>query len=236
MLQHKVLKRAGWMLLVIGLLTMMVFPSAAQDSGTSTNTITVTGTGKATAAPDMATLEIGVEFPNTDISAAYGEVNTTIERIIEAIVALGVAREDIRTTGVNIYSEGVPTPEGQMENRFRVGNRVNVTVRDLTLIEDVIDAAVSNGANMIFGLQFGISDTAALESEARTMALDDARERAGQIASNVGVELGDIVNVVEISSGGFPVFDGGFGGAASVVEPGQLTVNMQIQVTFQMNR
>jgi len=240
MLQHKVFKRASWLLLVIGLLTLMVFPSAAQDTGNTgtMNTITVTGTGKAAAAPDMATLEIGVEFPNTDIAAAYGDVNTSIERIIEAIVALGVAREDIRTTGVNIYSEGVPTPEGQMENRFRVGNRVNVTVRDLSLIESVIDTAVSNGANMIFGLQFGISDPSAIESEARTMALDDARERAGQIASNIGVELGDIVTVVETSAGGFPVFDGGFGGApmSAAIEPGQLTVNLQVQVTFQMNR
>jgi hypothetical protein len=39
-----------------------------------------------------------------------------------------------------------------------------------------------------------------------------------------------------MSGGFYPMFDGGFGGAGSVVEPGQLTVNMQMQVTFQMNR
>jgi uncharacterized protein YggE len=236
MLQHKMLKRAGLLLLVISLLAMAIFPAAAQDADITMNTITVIGNGKATAAPDMATIEIGVEFPNTDVAAAYSEVNTTIERIIEAIVALGVAREDIRTTGVNIYSEGIPTPEGQMENRFRVGNRVQVTVRDLSLIESVIDTAVTSGANNIFGLQFGISDPSALEADARVLALDNARERAGQIAENIEVELGDIVSVVEMNTGAYPMFDGGFGGAASVVEPGQLTVNMQVQVTFQMNR
>jgi uncharacterized protein len=236
MFQNKVLKRASWMLLMLGLLAVLVFPAFAQDTAAIPNTITVTGIGKATAAPDMATIEIGVEFPNTDIAAAYNEVNTTIERIVEALVGLGVAREDIRTTGVNIYSEGMPGPDGQIENRYRVGNRVNVTVRDLTLIENVIDTAVTSGANMIFGLQFGISDTAALDADARVVALDDARERAGQIATNIGVELGNIVNVVEMSSGGYPMFDGGYGGAANMVEPGQLTVNMQLQVTFEMNR
>ena len=201
MLQHKILKRASLLLLVIGLLALAIFPAAAQDADITMNTITVIGNGKATAAPDMATIEIGVEFPNTDVAAAYSEVNTTIERIIEAIVALGVAREDIRTTGVNIYSEGIPTPEGQMENRFRVGNRVQVTVRDLSLIESVIDTAVTSGANNIFGLQFGISDPSALEADARVMALDNARERAGQIATNIEVELGDIVSVVEMNTG-----------------------------------
>ena len=81
-----------------------------------------------------------------------------------------------------------------------------------------------------------VPDPSALEADARVMALDNARERAGQIAENIEVELGDIVSVVEMNTGAYPMFDGGFGGAASVVEPGQLTVNMQVQVTFQMNR
>jgi uncharacterized protein len=236
MLQVKNFKRAGSILLLIGLLAMVVLPAVAQTTTTPNNTITVTGNGRATAAPDMATIEIGVEFPNTDVATAYSEVNDTIERIIEAMVAAGVAREDIRTTGINIYSEGIPSPDGQqMENRYRVGNRVQVVVRDLSLIETVIDTAVTSGANMIFGLQFGISDMSAVEAQARTEALDDARARATQIAENIGVELGDIVGVVEMSGGFYPMFDYG-GGGQSVVEPGQLTVNMQMQVTFQMNR
>jgi uncharacterized protein YggE len=234
MFQMKVFKRASWFLTIIGLLALLVFPAAAQE--TQVNTITVTGTGAAMARPDMATVEIGVEVPNTDIAAAYSEVNTRIEGIISALVELGIAREDIRTTGINIYSEGIPSPDGQIENRYRIGNRVNVTVRDLSLIESVIDTAVNSGANTIFGLQFGISDRSAVEAEARAAALDDTRERAGQIAQNIGVELGDIVSVVENAGGYFPAFDGFGGGGASVVEPGQLNVNLSMQVTFAMNR
>lgn len=234
MLKSINLAHAGLVLLVA---LLLVAPAVAQETGTAQNTITVTGTGKATASPDIATVDIGVEVPSTDIATAYSQVNSTIESIVEALVTLGVAREDIRTSGINIYSEPIMGPEGQSGYQYRVGNRVNVTVRDLALIENVMDTAVNSGANVIFGLQFGISDTAALENEARTKALDDARARAGHIAENIGVGLGDVVTVVEMSSGGFPpVYDGGFGGGAAVVEPGQLSVSLSIQVTFAMSR
>lgn len=237
MLHQTFIKRASVLLIVGAMLALLVFPAAAQNFGE--NTITVTGNGSATARPDMATIEIGVEVPNTDIAAAYSEVNQNIEMIVEALVELGVAREDIRTTGLNIYSEGGYGMEGQVENRYRVGNRVSVIVRDLALIESVIDTAVNSGANQVFGLQFGISDTKALETEARAEALDDARSRAGEIASNIGVELGDITMVVENYGGGYmPLYNGGFGGGGDMasVEPGQLTVNLTLQVSFQMNR
>ncbi|MEM9954287.1 MAG: SIMPL domain-containing protein [Chloroflexota bacterium] len=220
---------------------LVMIPSTFAQEETTPMTITVTGMGSASAEPDMATIEIGVEIPNVDIAVAYSEVNDTIGTIIEALNELDIAREDIRTTGLNIFSEGGGF-EAQAQNRFRVMNRLNVTVRDLDMIESVIDTAVSNGANTIFGLQFGISEPSALQSDARANALDDARTRAGEIADNIGVTLGDVVSVTELQGGGFPfpVSDmamGNFGGAESaVVEPGTIGVQIQVEVTFNFSR
>ena len=221
-------------------LSIMIVPTAlAQDSDPAQNTITVTGIGITYGQPDIARIEIGVEIPDEDLTRAYTQVNTSIENIINALLELGIAREDIRTSGINIYSENYGMmPDGNVQNRYRAMNRVVVTVRDLSMIEQVIDTSVASGANSIFGLQFNISDTAALEAEARAKALEDARVRAGQIAGNIGATLGEVTGVSEFQNAGFP---GNFadmaigGGGAAVIEPGRYSVSISLQVTFAFN-
>lgn len=191
--------------IVIGMVLLAIVPATlAQSSSPAENTITVTGVGVAYGQPDIARIEIGVEISDEDLTSAYSQVNTSIENIITALLELGIEREDIRTSGINIYSENYGMmPDGNMQNRFRAMNRVVVTVRDLSMIEQVVDTSVASGANSIFGLQFNISDTAALEAEARTQALEDARERAEQIAGNIGATLGDVIAVTESQNMGF---------------------------------
>jgi hypothetical protein len=228
------------LMLVIISSTAVIMPVLAQEPASMNNTITVVGTGTATAQPDQAVLDIGVEFPDMDVAAAYTQVNSTLSTIVEALVALGVAREDIQTSGINIYSEPYGEMNGVMQNRFRASNRLTVIVRDLQLIEEVIDSAVASGANSIYGLQLGISDTQALESQARTAALENARARAEEIAGNIGVTLGDVVTVVEYS-GAAPMpalyAERAYGGGGGTVfEPGQMSVSLSVQVSFSFNR
>jgi hypothetical protein len=227
--------------ILLASLSLMIVPTSfAQNANSAANTITVTGIGTAYAQPDIATIQIGVEMPDDNVAIAYSQVNMTIETIINGLLELGIEREDIRTAGINIYSENFGMgPDGAVQNRFRASNQVNVTVRDLSMIEQVIDTAVASGANAIYGLQFAISDTSALESEARTQALENARERAGQIASNIAVTLGDVVSVTEFQGGGFPgnfaeMALGGGGGAA--IEPGRYSVSLSLEVSFSFSR
>lgn len=223
--------------ILLVVLSLIIVPMAmAQDSSPAANTITVTGVGISYAQPDMATIEIGVEIPDEDLAKAYSQVNTTIENIINALVQLGIAREDIRTSGINIYSENYGMmPDGNAQNRYRASNRVVVTVRDLSTIESVIDTSVASGANSIYGLQFGISDTSALEAQARTMAMNDARVRAGQIADNINATLGDVTAVTEFQNGSSPInfANKGLGaGGGAVIEPGRFSVSIALEVTF----
>jgi uncharacterized protein len=228
---------------------LFILPAAAQETpgdGYPQNTITVTGSGSAFGSPDVANVEIGVERFNQDVAVAFSQANEAIEAVIAALVAVGVEREDIRTTGLYIYQERGPMPmidsaDEQPPSRYTVSNQLRVTVRDIDLVADVINAAVEAGANNIYGLNFGIDDTTALETEARAEAIANANERAGQWAELIGAELGEVVVVSEALGAGFPngaMLDRmatGLGGGA-VVEPGQLSVSIQVQVTYRINR
>ena len=230
-------------LLIAIVVLCVAFPlnAASAQETYPLDTITVIGTGSASGSPDIANIQIGVETINSDISEAFSEANTTIEEVISAMTEAGVDREDIRTSGLNIFSQQ-PPGESNQPVEYRVTNQVHVTVRDLSNVEEVINAAVEAGANNIFGFNLAIEDRASLESEARSAAVEDARQRAEEMANLLDVELGGVLVANEGGAeGGSPFIAqseafgmGGSGGA--VVETGQLTVNMQVQLTYQIIR
>lgn len=223
-------------------IAMVIVLTALVAGGTMAQerrTITVTGEGAAFGNPDMATVEIGVTAANASIGEAYSEVNANIENVINALVAQGVARDDIRTVDFNIYTDERQgeTPD-DIQRLFRVSNRLSVTVRDVDNIESVIDAAINAGANNIFGLNFTIQDTATLESEARIKAFEHARLRAEEIASAVGVTVGQVVSVTE-NANNFPspVADAvrsQMGGGGAVIEQGSLSISVSVSVTYEI--
>lgn len=237
------------LLLVLVALAALAAPLAAQEaapmpSDFPTNTITVTGMGTVLGRPDIANLELGVEISGPDVAATFTEVNTTIDAVIAAVVAAGVAAEDIQTTGLDIFTEGMFGPmDGQtaQERTYRVSNRIRVTVRDIAAVGAVVNAAVSAGANSLFGLTFGIDDRATLESQARAAAMEDARARATELAALAGGTLGEVI-IIDDGTGDY--FTGyaamsnraeGLGGGASI-EPGSLSVSASLRVTFRLLR
>ena len=237
------------------LIALLAVPLMAQDGGAVTypaNTITVTGSGSASGTPDIANLVIGVEIFNSDLAVAFDEANSRIDAIIAAVVEAGVNREDIRTMGLNVFIDrsfgpmaispmesGMAQESPEQQQNYVVSNQLNLTVRDISKVADVINAGVEAGANNLFGLDFRIDDTAALESEARVEAMADARARAEHLAEIAGVTLGDAIVITEGGFGGFGPFPNvmnqdmaaGFGGGASV-EPGRLSVSMAVTVTY----
>ena len=156
-----------------------------------------------------------------------------------ALEAAGIAAEDIQTTNYSLYAEqiyGDNGPEGIAG--YRVSNQVNVKIRDISVVGDVLAAVTEAGANAIYGVNFSVADPAALEAEARAAAMEDAAKRAQSLAELGGVTLGDIVVISEIV--GQPVMPYGGNGfameqAASAVpgiSPGQLSYQVQVQVTY----
>ena len=246
-MKTRTLKIASIVAVVIATMMFTVMPAAAQEG--APNTITVTGNGTALGAPDIANITIGVEVFNPDLNAAFTESNTRIDAIINAVLEAGVAREDVRTSNLNIFldrfggpapmpvdpaSSGMAQPEPQAT--FTVANQVRITVRDVDNVANVINAAVAAGANNIFGLDYSIQDRDALESEARAAAVADARARAEELAELTGVTIGDVVSIREVGSGIGPMRD--FAEASmqadggAVLEPGTLAISSTVTITY----
>ena len=231
--------------LVAGLLAAATGSAAAQDN--PANTLTVTGVGTASGAPDVAILELGVQTINSDVVTAFNEASSRLDAVRDALLGQGIAAEDLQTLGLSLYQETPYDPQTGMPGErviYRVSNMLRVTIRDVDKAGDIISAGVNAGANTINGLNFSLSDPAALQAQAREKAVADARARAEQLAALTGVTLGAPVVVVEGEAGtptsflypqfAYPQFAAfvGMGGGGAPVETGQLSVTVQVRVTY----
>ncbi|MFC3085668.1 SIMPL domain-containing protein [Tabrizicola soli] len=168
--------------------------------------INVTGTGTVEAAPDVATLSIGVTTQGETAVAALAANSAAMEAVMARLAAAGVEARDMQTSNLSVnpnwtgYDSGTPTISG-----YVAANLLTVTIRDLAGLGPVLDAAVQDGANTLNGLSFGFADPEPLLDEARKEAVADARARAELLAAAAGVKLGRILSISEGAPEGGPV-------------------------------
>ena len=215
-------------------------PAQASD-GSPARSLTVVGSGSASAVPDRATAQIGVDTQAASPEDATRENDERMKAVIDALKAAGIDEQDIQTAYYNLYAgqKYVPeTGEPTGEFTYRVGNSLSVKIHDLTRVGAILSEAVKAGANNISGVYFSIEDTAALEAAAREKAVADAKARAQSLAQLSGLDLGEVVVVSEVISGGIaPIYYdranvGQGGGGDAPIQPGQLEVSMQVQMSF----
>jgi uncharacterized protein YggE len=218
----------------------------SQDTGVP-RTLTVTGYGTAYGAPDVVQVGLGVDASDADILAAMNDVTNRMNAVMQALEASGVDVKDIRTDSFSVYQDykyGQPAADPMQQQDaqpfYRVSTTVSVTVRQTDKIADLLAAAVNAGANVVNYIQFNIEDRTALESQARTLAVADARARAEELAGLMGLTVGEALQVTEGGSMNMPYYSmggGGGGGGYAVAAPppisqGTLSVDMSVTVTF----
>jgi uncharacterized protein YggE len=170
-----------------------------------------------------------------------------MESILQALLAAGIAEEDIQTTNFSIQLDRSSEPrtlvaesaQEQPEPQYRVHNMVNVTVRDLDAVSQVLDDVIQAGANNIWGVSFSLEDTTQAEADARADAVANAAARAGALAELADVELGPVMSVTEVVGGATPMRGGVVQEAAvgaGPISPGELEISYQVQVSYFIQR
>lgn len=213
------------------------------------NSISVSGTGDAYGAPDIAYVQLGIDVTAGDVGEAITQAGTVMNSVQAAVKGQGVEDKDMQTINFNVYPEDIydkDTGQPTGQRRYHVQNFLNVKVRDISKVGPIIDAGLGAGATNISGLTFGVEDTTKLESDARTKAIADAKQRAQQLADGLGVKLGAPIIVSEgfVSAPPmpYPAFavkaaDGaGAGGEAAPISPGQMQVTVQVNITFALEK
>jgi uncharacterized protein YggE len=164
----------------------------------ATGSIVVSGTGRVAVQPDVADLRLGVTVARPSVETARAEAGRTMDAILTAVQAAGVARRDVNTAMLSVqprydYRDG----QAPQLTGYEIANIVEVTVRDLAQLGSVVDGALAAGATSMDGLAFRVSDPALPERQARISAMAEARARADVLAEAAGLSIEGVTDIVE---------------------------------------
>ena len=235
--------------------TITVATNFGRPGAPATDTITVRGDGMATMAPDVARITFTVQNRATTVAEAQQKTNMQANGALEFVEGQDVEEKDVRTLYYNIspqYSYPNPCPAGSICPEYigtprivgyEVSETIQVTVRDLAKVGDLLAGLGEHGVQNISGPDFGLDDSTAGYTAARADAIEKAKAQAKLLADQLGVRLGKVVNFSE-SSGGYPYpMAYGMGGAADVRETkvvapnlptGENTYSVSVSVTYEI--
>lgn len=160
--------------------------------------IVVSGTGRVPVQPDVADLRLGVSVSRSTVDEARRDAASTMGAILAAVEAAGVPKKDIRTSLLSVqprydYRDGKPP---QLSG-YELANVVEVTVRDLARLGEVVDGSLKAGATSMDSLTFRLADPAPAEREARILAMAEARSHADVLAEAAGLSITGVSSVAE---------------------------------------
>lgn len=242
------------LVVVIAGVGSIIFVKQVNDIGYHSgdnNQITVSGVGQMYVTPDLALENFSVKTEGITVKEVMQENSQNMNEVIKAVTNSGVLEKDIKTTNFNLYpryewtneGEMIPSPSGQ---RVLVGydmtQTLQVKIRDLEIIGEIIDAATQAGANQVGDLVFTIENPEIVKGQARLQAIDQAQEEAESLAKQLGVRLGRLMSVDFGTTTPQPIrvmtekaMAGGSLISAPQIEAGESLVKVTANLTYRIN-
>lgn len=244
---------------------LLVTIQQKRDTAPTTNQVSFTGEGKIASKPDVALADFSIVTTGATSKATQDANSTRSKKVYDFLKKQGVDDKDIKTTYYNIapqYSYGVrmmtdsmpssiiqpmppvPAPGGDTTKitGYQVTQGYEVKIRDLDKASAVIDGLVSAGANQVSNVRFDFDDRDKVMAEARAKAIADAKSKAHQLESQIGIHLGKIINYYDNTLGYPYMYDklsaSGMGGGGTssgpVLNPGENELTVSVTITYQI--
>lgn len=229
---------------ILPILCLAVFlpvaaPALAQEQAVAT--ITVTGEGHAQAAPDLATVSLGVTTQGKTAGEAMAANSAALSGVVARLKATGIAERDLQTSNLSLnpnwqQNDGTQAP---VITGYVATNVLTVRVRALETLGTVLDAAITDGANTLNGISFGVDDPEPALDKARVDAVTAARARAQLLVEAAGAKLGRIVSISEnggyVPPGPMPMYRMEADVASAVpVEGGEVGMTASVTMVFEI--
>lgn len=186
------------------------------NTATTANTVSFSGEGKVLAKPDIAVISLSIVTQALTSKEAQDNNSAKSKAVVNFLKKQDVAEKDIKTTGYNIYPQYTyPRPQsgasylmpidgGPKISGYQVVESLEVKMRDLTKVSQILDGVVAAGANQVGQLTYQIDNPEKIKDEARAKAIADAKSKAKSLESQIGIKLGKIVNFSE-GFNGYPI-------------------------------
>lgn len=201
--------------------------------------VSVTGESTVKIIPDQVTIRMSVENTGDDPVALKTLNDKAVNEVLSFIRQNGIESKDVQTQHVTLnkrYDYNTKTYS------YQATQTIMVLLKDLKKYDGLISGLMTKGINRIDGISFGTSKLEELKSEARKLAVSNAKVKAMEYAGVLNQTVGKAIQINEQGSYNPPMplyradamaysIDGG----DETLAIGEMEVKATIQVVFELN-
>ncbi|MFV8337113.1 SIMPL domain-containing protein [Flavobacterium sp. RSP29] len=163
--------------------------------------INVSGEGKVKVIPDQATIAVTVETKGNNAKDIKKQNDEKIEAVLKFIKKMNLAPADYKTQRVSL------NPQYDYEKKkhsYNATQTIEILLRDLSNYDELMEGLVDQGINRIDAVTFQSSKLAQYQSEARKVAMKDAKLKAEDYVSVLGQKVGRAMTISDNSQTYYP--------------------------------
>lgn len=160
--------------------------------------INVSGEGKVKTEPDQASITISVQTKGSDAKDVKKENDKKMDAVLKMIKKANIAKEDFQTQRVALNPN---YDYEKKKNYFLATQTVQILLKDLSKYDELMEGTVDAGINQINNVEFKSSKLLQLQSDARKLAINDAKAKAEDFVSVLGQKVGKAITISDNSSG-----------------------------------
>lgn len=222
--------------IVVLFTTLAIVPAFCQSWNQDKPLISVSGSADVKVVPDEIDLNVGVETRDVNLQAAKKQNDDSIAAALNFLKQNDVAGKNIKTDYISIepvYPDGDGTYVNSSGERvinsdkveraakpvfYNVRKSISIKLTDVSHFDYILSGLVTNGVNVVRGIDFRTSELRKYRDNARVMAVKAAKEKADAMAATLGVKAGKPFSISENDWGGWTSWSGEgwgqvFGGA-----------------------
>ena len=163
--------------------------------------ISVSGEGKIKAIPDQVFISIAVETKGTNATDVKKQNDTTIEKVLQFITKFKVPKSDVQTKSVSL------NPQYDYEKKKRNYNAtqtIEILLKNISQYDALMEGLVDAGINRINLVEFKTSKLTEYQSEARKLAMKEAKSKAEDYVSVLGQKVGKAITITDNTQNYYP--------------------------------
>lgn len=204
-----------------------------------TPAIQVTGEGSYAVVPDTYSVTFVLEEKGELVSKLNTRMSADMENLLKFLLSNGIEEKYVQSMQVNLNPYYEQSPEGRKQSGFVLSREVRITDKHINNYDRIIDGALSRGVDRIQSFQFIASEQENAYQKALINAVKDAKLRAKLLADELGVSVGQVLNVSENGNGyPMPVMRmemKAMSDSFSSAMPGEQQIEARVSVSFAIN-
>lgn len=182
--------------IIIGLATFALALPINADEMPAGPHLSTTGSASVDVTPDIATISIEVSFFAKDAAAAKKQVDTRVTQYFYFLRKNGIEKKDINAANLNTQPEYDYQKTGAaVLNGYRAVRQVQITVRQLDKLNELLDGALKMGLNEIRAIKLGVANSNSYRDQVRKKAIENAIFLATSLAEGFKVKLGPVYSI-----------------------------------------